>query len=316
MTSVVARARAAGSARDDLPVLAAVVSVLAWGSGPLMTRAMSVPTPTLVFYRLAIGVPLMIVIAYRTGGRCTLALTKRTAIPGIFFGLSMLTGFASVKLTSIANATLITTLQPALVLLVAPRLFGEQWRLKRVSLAGVAFAGVSIVVLAAASTSGASVEGDLLAGVNVVIWTTYFLMAKHLRNSGMHSWTLLAYVFSWASVVVVPWTLLSHSDLGAMNTKDWILVIVMSLIPGILGHGLMTWAQRHIDVTLASLLGLASPVISTIGAWIIFDQRLRPLQIVGACVVLGALAALLRSYRGSGISQDDAITPSVDPLLS
>jgi len=316
VTSVVARARAAGSARDDLPVLAAVVSVLAWGSGPLMTRAMSVPTPTLVFYRLAIGVPLMIVIAYRTGGRCTLALTKRTAIPGIFFGLSMLTGFASVKLTSIANATLITTLQPALVLLVAPRLFGEQWRLKRVSLAGVAFAGVSIVVLAAASTSGASVEGDLLAGVNVVIWTTYFLMAKHLRNSGMHSWTLLAYVFSWASVVVVPWTLLSHSDLGAMNTKDWILVIVMSLIPGILGHGLMTWAQRHIDVTLASLLGLASPVISTIGAWIIFDQRLRPLQIVGACVVLGALAALLRSYRGSGISQDDAITPSVDPLLS
>ncbi len=316
MTSVVERARAAGSARDDLPVLAAVVSVLAWGSGPLMTRAMSVPTPTLVFYRLAIGVPLMIAIAYRTGGRCTLALTKRTAIPGIFFGLSMLTGFASVKLTSIANATLITTLQPALVLLVAPRLFGEQWRLKRVSLAGVAFAGVSIVVLAAASTSGASVEGDLLAGVNVVIWTTYFLMAKHLRNSGMHSWTLLAYVFSWASVVVVPWTLLSHSDLGAMNTKDWILVIVMSLIPGILGHGLMTWAQRHIDVTLASLLGLASPVISTIGAWIIFDQRLRPLQIVGAFIVLGALAALLRSYRGSSISKDDAITPSVDPLLS
>ena len=316
MTSVVARARAAGSARDDLPVLAAVVSVLAWGSGPLMTRAMSVPTPTLVFYRLAIGAPLMIVIAYRTGGRCTLALTKRTAIPGIFFGLSMLTGYASVKLTSIANATLKTTMQPALVLLVAPRLIGEQWRLKRVSLAGVAFAGVSIVVLAAASTSGASVEGDLLAGVNVVIWTTYFLMAKHLRNSGMHSWTLLAYVFSWASVVVVPWTLLSHSDLGAMNTKDWILVIVMSLIPGILGHGLMTWAQRHIDVTLASLLGLASPVISTIGAWIIFDQRLRPLQIVGACIVLGALAALLRSYRGSSISIDDAITPSVDPLLS
>ena len=316
MTSVVAKARAAGSAREDLPVLAAVVAVLAWGSGPLMTRAMSVPTPTLVFYRLAIGAPLMIVIAHRTGGKFTLALTKKTAIPGVLFGLSMLTGFASVKLTSIANATLITTLQPALVLLVAPRLFGEQWRFKRVSLAGVAFAGVSIVVLAAASTSGASVQGDLLAGINVVIWTTYFLMAKHLRDSGVHSWTFLAYVFSWATVVVVPWALLSHSDLGAMNTKDWFLVILMSLIPGILGHGLMTWAQKHIDVTLASILGLASPVISTIGAWMIFDQRLRPLQIAGACIVLGALAALLRSYHGSGVTKDDAITPSADPLLS
>ena len=57
-------------------------------------------------------------------------------------------------------------------------------------------------------------------------------------------------------------------------------------------------------------------MISTIGAWIIFDQRLRPLQIAGACIVLGALAALLRSYRGSSIAKDDAITPSVDPLLS
>ncbi|MSO58944.1 MAG: DMT family transporter [Ilumatobacteraceae bacterium] len=316
MTSVLVRARTAGSGGDDLPVLAAVIAVLAWGAGPLMARAVSVPTPTLVFYRLAIGVPLMLLIAHKTGGKFSVALIKKTSFPGILFGLSMLTGFASVKLTSIANATLITTLQPALVLLVAPRLFGEQWRAIRLSLATVAFGGVSIVVLAAASTSGASSKGDLLAGVNVVIWTTYFLMAKHLRNSGIHSWTLLACVFSWGSVVVVPWALLSHSDLGAMNTKDWVLVSLMSLIPGILGHGLMTWAQKHIDVTLASLLGLASPVISTIGAWIIFDQILRPLQIVGAGIVLGALAALLRSYRGSIVLEQDAITPSVDPLLS
>ncbi len=310
------RARAAGSTRNDLPVLGAIVAVLAWGIGPLMTRGMSVPTSTLVFYRLALGVPLMILIAFWTGGKFSLDLIKKTAIPGVLFGLSMLTGFASIKLTSIANATLITTLQPALVLLVAPRLFGEQWRAVRLFHATVAFGGVLIVVLAAASTSGASAKGDLLAGANVVIWTIYFLMAKHLRNSGIHSWTFLACVFSWSSVVVVPWTFLSRSDLGAMNSKDWLLVSLMALIPGILGHGLMTWAQKHIDVTLASLLGLASPVISTIGAWMIFDQILRPMQILGAGIVLGALGALLHSYRGSVDSGHDVITPSVDPLLS
>lgn len=113
--------------------------------------------------------------------------------------------------------------------------------------------------------------------------------------------------FSWASVVVVPWALLSHSDLGAMNAKDWFLVILMSLIPGILGHGLMTWAQRHIDVTLASLLGLASPVISTIGAWIIFAQRLRPLQIVGACIVW---VRWLLSYAVTVVLASLKMTPS------
>ena len=316
MISVFAQARVAGTSRNDLPVIGAIVAVLTWGIGPLMTRGMSVPTSTLVFYRLALGAPMMILIAYWTGGKFSLDLMKKTAIPGILFGLSMLTGFASIKLTSIANATLITTLQPALVLLVAPRLFGERWRAIRLFFAMIAFGGVSIVVLASASTSGANSKGDLLAGANVVIWTIYFLMAKHLRNAGIHSWTFLACVFSWASVVVVPWAFISHSDFGAMNTNDWILIVLMAFIPGILGHGLMTWAQKHIDVTLASLLGLASPVISTIGAWVIFDQILRPMQILGAGIVLGALGALLRSYRGQMVFEHEAITPSVDPLLS
>lgn len=293
MTSFVGRIRHAADARDDIPLIAAITAVTAWGVGPLMTRAMSVSTQTLVFWRLIVGVPLMAVIAYATGGGFTTALLKRTAVPGILFSLSMMTGFASVQRTSVANATLITTLQPALVLLVAPRLFNERWRRRTLVLSGSAFAGVLLVVLAAASTSGAHVSGDLLALANVCIWTTYFVMTKRLRNEGIHSWSFLAAVFLWSNVVVVPWALLTTNDIGQMNKFDWIRVVGMAAGPGVVGHGAMTWAQRHIDVTLASLLGLMSPVISTVGAWIIFDQTLRPLQVLGGAVVLASLYGLI-----------------------
>jgi len=53
-----------------------------------------------------------------------------------------------------------------------------KWRLRTLALSVSAFAGVLLVVLAAASTSGAHVSGDLLALSNVCIWTTYFVMAK------------------------------------------------------------------------------------------------------------------------------------------
>lgn len=293
MTSFVGRIRHAADARDDIPLIAAITAVTAWGVGPLMTRAMSVSTQTLVFWRLIVGVPLMAVIAYATGGGFTKALLKRTAVPGILFSLSMMTGFASVQRTSVANATLITTLQPALVLLVAPRLFNERWRRRTLVLSSSAFAGVLLVVLAAASTSGAHVSGDLLALANVCIWTTYFVMTKRLRNEGIHSWSFLAAVFLWSNVVVVPWALLTTNDIGQMNKFDWIRVVGMAAGPGVVGHGAMTWAQRHIDVTLASLLGLMSPVISTVGAWIIFNQTLRPLQVLGGAVVLASLYGLI-----------------------
>ena len=38
---------------------------------------------------------------------------------------------------------------------------------------------------------------------------------------------------------------------------------------GLMGHGIMTWVHRYLDVTVTSTLTLANPVISTIGAWLV-----------------------------------------------
>jgi drug/metabolite transporter (DMT)-like permease len=59
-----------------------------------------------------------------------------------------------------------------------------------------------------------------------------------------------------------------------------------------MGHGLMTWAQRRLDTTVASLLQLATPVVAAVGAYLVHHQPLRPLQLMGAVVVLtGAVVA-------------------------
>jgi drug/metabolite transporter (DMT)-like permease len=66
----------------------------------------------------------------------------------------------------------------------------------------------------------------------------------------------------------------------------------MVLVPGVLGHGLMTWAQKHLVVTVSSLMTLGSPVVSAVGAWIWLDQTMSWVQCVGAAVVLAALGAI------------------------
>ena len=299
MTTVLGRGARSLKGRDDIHVIAAATAVLAWGIGPIFNKAMTVSTPSIVFYRMLVGLPLMIFMAYRTGGGLSKDLMKRTALPGVLFALSFITGFASMKMTSIANATLVTTLQPVLVLFVAPKLFKEKIRAQQLWYSALSMVGVLTVVMAAASTSGAHLSGDLLAVSNVVIWTTYFVMAKMRRIDGVHSWSFLAAVFSWAALIVFPFGVITSNDLGSMTTKDWLCVTGMAVGPGIVGHGLMTWAQSHVNVTLASLLGLMSPVISTSLAWLIFDQRLTPWQIVGAVVVLAALALLVREQRSS-----------------
>lgn len=285
--------------RDDIHVIAAVTAVVAWGVGPIMNKAMTVDTPAIVFWRMAVGVPLMVFMARRVGNGLSRDVLRRTALPGLLFSLSFITGFASVKMTSIANATLVTNLQPVLVLFVAPRLFGERLRARQLGLGAVSMAGVLVVVLAAASTSGARWTGDVMAVINVVIWTGYFLLAKRQRVDGVDSWSFLAGVFLWASAVVLPFGLVASNDLGAMTSLDWWCVIGMAIGPGVVGHGLMTWSQSHLDVTLASILGLLSPVVSTGLAWVVFGESLTVLQIVGAGIVIGSLTMLVRDQRGT-----------------
>ena len=296
--------------RASLAVSIAAIAVFAWGFGPLLVRGIDASAPTIVFWRLWISAPLMLVAAYFTGGRVSMALLKSVFVPGVLFGMSMLVGFTSYQETSIANATLIGALQPALMLFIGPMLFGDRSGARQILFAAIALAGISTVVLGAKDSSGASLHGDVLALINLGLFTAYFVRVKQVRNRGVHSAALLAGVFCVAAVVVSPWVLLTSHDLGAFRGADWLSVVTMVLVSGLVGHGLMTWAQRHLEITLASLLMLGSPVVSAVGAWVVFSQQLSGLQIAGAAVVLTALAAIVLDVRSNAVPVDIPLSVS------
>jgi drug/metabolite transporter (DMT)-like permease len=283
---------------STVPLVAAAVAVFAWGFGPLFVRGIDAPTPTIVTFRVVLAIPVSLVVAYATGGRLSWALLRRASPTAVCFALSFITGFASFQRTSIANATLIPALQPALVLLVASRMFGERRSRAELGYAAVAFAGV-VGVVAGASGGAASIEGDLLAAGNLLVFTGYFLLAKRVREDDVHSWSFLAAVFVDTAAVVVPWALVVNADLGAIHGVDWLLLVGLVLLPGMVGHGFMTWAHHYMDVTITSMMTLASPVVSIVGAWLIFSQSLGSLQIASAVVVLFALGAIVRRQRAA-----------------
>ena len=287
--------------RARLAISIAAVAVLAWGFGPLMVRGIDASAGTIVFWRLWMAMPVMLTAAYFTGGRVSLPLLKAVFVPGVIFGISTLVGFSSYHATSIANATLIGALQPVLMLFIAPLLFGERSSARQILLAVIALGGISTVVLGAKQSSGASLHGDVLALINLGLFTTYFVRMKQVRNQGIHSIALIAGVFCVAAATVTPWVLLTSHDLGAIHGADWLSIVGMVLLSGLIGHGLMTWAQRHVDITLASLLMLGGPVISAIGAWVVFSQRLGAVQIAGALVVLAALGAIVLEHRSNAV---------------
>jgi len=294
--------------RRTVAVGAGTLAVLAWSFGPIFVREVGASTPTVAFFRMWFAQPVMITVAYLTGGRFSRDLLRRCLVPGVLFAGSLATSFASYQHTSVANATLIGAVQPAVILFVAPRLFGDRSNRQQVSLAVLAFAGMVVVVLGAGDTSGAGFGGDLYALANLAIWTVYFIRVKQVRNEGTHAAAFLSGVFLVAAIVITPWALLASDDLGSVHARGYGFVVLMVLGPGLLGHGSMTWAQRHLDITLASMLTLLQPVISTLLAWMIFDESLAPVQLVGAAIVLVAIGGIVRNAHQA--------TPEVETALS
>jgi probable blue pigment (indigoidine) exporter len=75
--------------------------------------------------------------------------------------------------------------------------------------------------------------------------------------------------------------------------SQWGWLALLLAVPGT-GHYLMNWAHLHVSLTLTGLLTLAIPILSAAGGWLVLDQRLAPVQVLGMVVVLSTLVVAVR----------------------
>ena len=274
--------------------LAAVfLAVVSWGVGPVIVRGISAPFMAFTPVRMAISIPLLYVACRLSGGRVTRDVWRVALVPGVIFTVSILCAFASFKETSLANATLIASLNPVLMLFVAPWLLKERVDVAKIILCFVALGGVAIVVLYGQSTEGHSLRGDLLAIVNLVAWTAYSVFIKKVRNANVHPSAFLTVTTTISVIILMPLAIVTGADFAEINGNDWWLILAQCVIAGLLGMLMIAWATRFLEATLIALLNLISPVISSILAWILYDQALVGMQMLGAAIMLAAVATVV-----------------------
>lgn len=296
------------------PILAVFAAVLVWSVGPIITLSIGVSINTTIFYRVMFWPPVLFAIAKLRKVPITKQVMKISFWPGIFFGLSTISGFTAMKVTSVANATIIGNVSTALVLFVAPKFLGERIRFVQVVLAIVSFVGISAIVFGANGSGGATLRGDVYALANAVLWAGYFVACKKLRTDGVGAWAFIFGVSVAQVVVVAPWALATSTDLGKVTARDIGLIILMTCFTGTVGHTLMVWAQKFVPASTSSLISLLMPVLSMIGAWLVFEQRINLVQFIGGAVVLTSLAGVVRYGATESMNRD--VLTTTDPLLN
>jgi drug/metabolite transporter (DMT)-like permease len=319
---------AAWSDADGRPVAgtvqglgASALATIAWGLSGIFVVLTTQPALVAALERLWLGVPLVAILLIVSRRRLYWPVLWRALPGGVLLCGDIALFFSAVKLTSIADATIIGALQPVLVLFIAKPLFDERVRLSDIAWTAVAISGMAVVILGSSGAAGRhGAVGDLLAAGSVCCWTAYWLFSKRARTrpgggspesaktaEAIGSIEYTAGVMLVAAVAMVPVTLLSREHLTAGTPQDWLWLGLLALLPGG-AHLLTNWAHRFVDISVSSVIVSINPVIAAGAAAIVLHQALDAWQTAGGLVaIVGVVMVARRAAR---------VEPSAEPATA
>ncbi len=289
------------------------LGVLFYGTGPVLARSSETSGVLLSFWRLWFGVGVLAVglaIHVLSGREVGSIRAVRWAVAaGMIFSLNQVLFFSAVKRTSVVDASLMSTLSPVFVAFIAIPLFGERPAKTFRAWSAVAIAGAVFVVLGSSSAPQGDALGMVMAMGATLCFALFFLISKLVRDE-IAVVGFLASVMGTAAVFVSGYAFVLGLDPGGVSTADRWTALAMAVVPGTLGHIVMTWPLAHLPANVPPLMRLAGPVVSGTLAWVFLGEGVTWVHVVGGAIIVVGLAGALRSKAGQELVAEARRTDS------
>lgn len=275
--------------RLAFPAMLAGSAALAFG--PWMVRLADVPPITSAFWRLAIAIIPLFLLARLVAGsnaRMVVGLDRRSlgaiALAGVFFAADLAVWHLGIVRTTMANATLLSNAASFLLPLWGFVVLRHTPGRKALIAIALAFIGTLLLVGQSAEMSAQHVIGDLFCLAAALFYTAYLIVVDRERGS-VSALPLLAISTTAGALFLLPMALVE----APFWPTDWTPLLLLALGSQVIGQGLVVYAVGHLRPLVVGLSLLIQPAISaTVGA-LRFDEVPGALAITGAALVVVAL---------------------------
>jgi drug/metabolite transporter (DMT)-like permease len=268
--------------RFGLPAL--ILGNLCLAFGPWFVRMADVGPVSAAFWRIALAVPFLFLIA-RAVGDPARKLTKPMLLIFVFSGALFAADLASwhigILQTKLANSNLLGNSTSFLLPLYAFAL-ARQWptRMQGIAL-GLAGVGAALLLGRSFELSPQNFAGDLLCLLAGVFYTGYLILMGQARAS-MGQWPVLA----WSTVMSALPLLVFALALGErLIPTNWTPLIALAFLSQIAGQGLMIYAIGRIAPLVFGITLLLQPVVAATIGWIVYEERLGLADWIGAGLI-------------------------------
>ena len=291
-------ARAGAPAKAGIALAALLAGATCIALSPIWVRVSETGPTAAAFWRVALASPaLWLLRPWARGSTLPVSVHwKLLLAAGIAFAGDLAVWHTSIKLTSVANSTLLANLASIFVTLAAWLLWKQ--RPRGLFLAGLAtaLAGVGMLVETSATLSPTALAGDALGVVTAMFYAWYLLAVKELRDRGAATLQLMAITTTITAVLLLPVALASGEQMLPATALGWLTLIGLALVSHAAGQGLITYALAHLPAAFSSVSLLFQPVMAALFAWALLGEAMTPAQFAGGGVVL---VGIYLARRGS-----------------
>ena len=271
--------------------LAVAGVAVAFSMSSTLAKRAETPGVLIAFWRMIIVSVAWNGYVRATGRRVTWRHVRQAFVPGVCFGLNLATFFAGATHNSVANAALIGSLAPILIVPLGARLFREYISPVATLFALLALGGVTIVLFSAPPLGDASARGNGFGFVAMLLWAAYVVTTRRFRGD-MDVATFMATICPIGALAVAPLAF-ANGDVFGLTRTGWTYTLLLSFITGIAAHGLNVFAQRSIPIGTIGIVQVAQPALAVVWSFLLLGETLRGWQIVGIAIVMAGLFCFL-----------------------
>lgn len=278
------------------PYLAIIIGVIGVSFSAILVRYSDAPSSVIAFYRMLFSCLILLPFFCKGAIKEMKGINKKDwllcVLAGGFLAFHFILWFESLQYTSVANSTVLVTLQPLFAFFGTYFLFKERISIKGALSVIMAITGGILIGASDFAHDKVALLGDVLALIACALATAYFLIGQIVRKRmSLTAYTFIVYGIS--AIILLVYVLGSGHELVHYPKEEWYLFILLAIVPTLLGHSLFNWAIEWVSTTKISMAILFEPVGAAILAYYLFNETVSAAQLVGALFILIGLSLFI-----------------------
>jgi drug/metabolite transporter (DMT)-like permease len=262
----------------------------------------------LLLARFGIATAVLLPLAALRGSLRRLAPTQWVVgllMGAVGYALQSSLYFSAVRHAELSQVGLIFSCYPLLVMLAAMLLRRERATRRRWTALVMSWFGIALV-LTAGSVGSFSGIGTAYALAAASVYCAYILIGERVTEK-VPPLDLSALVVTGASLTFLVIGLLDGGPHLDVSATAWLWLGLTAMISTVAAIIMFFAGMSRLGPSTAALLGTLEPVVTVTAAGLVFHERLTPVQMLGAALVLCALVVVQGPKRR-------ATAPVAEPL--